>query len=47
MTRIYCWVLEAEVEVKDGKCKARFGLGDGRLAGVCPWKNSNVCPLKR
>jgi len=45
MARIYCWVLEREVEV-DGDCEMRFGLGDGRLAGVCPWKDSNMCPLK-
>ena len=45
MGRIYCWVLEREVEVDGKDCKMRFGLGDGRVAGVCPWKNSRMCPL--
>jgi len=45
MARIYCWVLEREVEVNED-CKMRFGRGDGTVSNVCPWKNSRVCPLK-
>ena len=33
MARIYCWVLEREVEVNDD-CKMRFGRGDGTMGGV-------------
>ena len=45
MARIYCWVLEREVEVNED-CEMRFGRGDGTVGGVCPWKNSRVCPLR-
>lgn len=45
MARIYCWVLEREVEVNDD-CKMKFGRGDGTVNSVCPWKNSRMCPLR-
>ena len=45
MARIYCWVLEREVEV-NGDCRMMFGGGSKGVINVCPWKNSRVCPLR-